>query len=118
MFIHHFSDDDEEENMTRTIESLGIAAGFALLIGMPVAASAYTGQNLAPQARVTIEQARSIAQKTIPGTITDEELEQERGGSGLRYSFDIKRDHKTYEVGVDARTGTVLEHKVEGPNPD
>ena len=42
------------------------------------------------KAKVTIDEARSIALKARPGTITDEELEKERGGSGLRYSFDIK----------------------------
>jgi hypothetical protein len=29
------------------------------------------------------------------------------GGSGLRYSFDIKSDGAGYEVGVDTQTGTV-----------
>jgi hypothetical protein len=53
-----------------------------------------------------------------PGKITDEELERERGGSGLRYSFDIKHSSSTQEVGVDAQTGKVLENKKEGPNPD
>jgi len=42
------------------------------------------------------------------------ELEREHGGSGLRYSFDIKSGVKVYEVGVDAKTGKVLENAVEG----
>lgn len=56
--------------------------------------------------------------KAHPGKITDEELENEKGGSGLRYSFDIKRGSVTQEVGVDAKTGKVLENKKEGKNPD
>jgi uncharacterized membrane protein YkoI len=56
--------------------------------------------------------------KACPGTITDEELEKEMGGSGLRYSFDIKSGRTVYEVGVDAQTGKVLENKKEGPHPD
>jgi uncharacterized membrane protein YkoI len=56
--------------------------------------------------------------KAAPGTITDQELEREPGGSGLRYSFDVKRGGQTCEVGVDAKTGAVLENKIEGPNPD
>jgi uncharacterized membrane protein YkoI len=52
-----------------------------------------------------------------PGKIMDEELERERGGSGLRYSFDINSGAITYEVGVDAKTGKV-ENAKEGPNPD
>src|SRR5207253_5135891 len=49
----------------------------------------YDGQNLASNASVSIEQARLIALKARPGSIADEELEKEKGGSGLRYSFDI-----------------------------
>ncbi len=49
--------------------------------------------------------------KAHPGKITDEELEKEKGGTGLRYSFDIKRGAVTQEVGVDAQTGKVLENK-------
>ncbi|WP_454887076.1 PepSY domain-containing protein [Sphingomonas oryzagri] len=36
----------------------------------------------------------------------------------MRYSFDVMSHGKTYEVGVDARTGKVLENKAEGKNPD
>ena len=39
-------------------------------------------------------------------------------GGGLRYSFDIKSDKVVYEVGVDAKTGKVLENKKEGRHPD
>jgi hypothetical protein len=34
------------------------------------------------------------------GAITDEELEKEKGGSSLRYSFDIRSGKVTYEVGA------------------
>jgi uncharacterized membrane protein YkoI len=88
----------------------------AILVAGPSAA--YTGQQLAGKAKITIEQARAIALKAHPGRITDEELERERGGSGLRYSFDVKNGAVTHEVGVDARTGRVLENKTEGANPD
>lgn len=81
-------------------------------------AMAYTGQGLAKQAKVSITEARAAALKAFPGKITDEELEKEKGGSGLRYSFDIKRDKVTQEVGVDAQTGKVLENANEGSHPD
>jgi hypothetical protein len=45
-------------------------------------------------------------------------LEKEKGGSGLRYSFDIKRGAVVHEVGVDAQTGAVLENAKEGSHPD
>lgn len=69
-------------------------------------------------ATVSLSDARKIALEARPGTITDEELEKESGGSGLRYSFDIKSGTTTYEVGVDAKTGKVLENTPEGKNPD
>ena len=94
----------------------GRAMSLAFLAVLP--AIAYTGQKLAKEAKISMSQARSIALKAYPGKITDEELERERGGSGLRYSFDIKSGGITQEVGVDAKTGKVLENAKEGPHPD
>ena len=42
----------------------------------------------------------------------------EKGGSGLRYSFDIKNGKVTYEVGMEAATGKALENKAESPHTD
>lgn len=80
--------------------------------------SRFAGSNLLPMAKVSLAQARATATAARRGKITDQELEKESGGTGLRYSFDIKSKGKTFEVGVDARTGKVLENKAEGPNPD
>ncbi len=60
---------------------------------------------IATDVKVSIAQARAIALKAHPGNIADVELEREAGGTGLNYSFNIKRDTITQEVGVDARTG-------------
>jgi len=92
-----------------------ISLGLALAVST---AQAYTGENLAKNAKVGIADARAIALKARPGQITDEELEKEVGGSGLRYSFDIKKGTTTYEVGIDAQTGAILENAPEGKNPD
>jgi len=92
------------------------ALSLALLFACP--ALAYKGEELAKDAKVSIAEARAIALKAHPGKITDEELEREAGGTGLRYSFDIKSGSSTQEVGVDARTGRVLEKTKEGKNPD
>ena len=83
-----------------------------------VHAFAYTGQEFAGEAKISLEQARTIALKAHSGKVIDEELEQEKGGSGLRYSFDIRQGKVTQEVGVDAKTGEVLENAPEGKNPD
>ena len=90
----------------------------ALITVPPTVSLAYTGQELEKGAKVSIADARAIALQTRAGTITDEELEHEKGGSGLRYSFDIKSGSAVYEVGVDAQTGKVLENKKEGRHPD
>jgi uncharacterized membrane protein YkoI len=73
---------------------------------------------MAAGAKVSIRQARATALKAVPGAITADELEKKGGGTGLRYSFDIRRGTKTFEVGIDARTGAVLENNVERPHPD
>jgi len=105
--------------MTLNKMKVYIASGAAIiLMTATLPAMAYTGQKLASQAKVSITEARSIALKAHPGKITDEELEKEKGGTGLRYSFDVKRGTVTQEVGVDAHTGRVLENKKEGPHPD
>jgi uncharacterized membrane protein YkoI len=103
---------------TTTIPRVGLFALSAIVVALAAPALAYTGQELASKAKITIERAREIALKAHPGRITDEELERERGGSGLRYSFDIKNGAITQEVGVDAANGRILENKLEGPNPD
>ncbi len=96
-----------------------IYASTLLVLALPSAALAWTGEKYASQAKFTMERATVIALKKRPGTITDRELEREHGGSGLRYSFDIKgTDGAVYEVGVDAKTGKVLEDSKEGPHPD
>ncbi len=99
----------------------GVAGLLALSSYAMAATSApghYSGDRYATQAKITLEQAQAITLKARPGTVTDEELEKEKGGSGLRYSFDIKVGDITFEVGIDAKTGVVLENAAEGKNPD
>ena len=86
--------------------------------GLAGGAFAYTGEKLAQTAKVSMERATDIALQARPGKITDKELEREKGGSGLRYSFDVLSKGMTYEVGIDARTGAVLENAREGAQPD
>lgn len=98
-----------------------VIAAAALFGATAVTATAprhFAGAELLSQAKITLAQARQTAVRAHPGVITDQELEKERGGTGLRYSFDIKKNGKTFEVGVDARTGKVLENDAEGANPD
>jgi uncharacterized membrane protein YkoI len=98
--------------MTPRIFAVTLAAAL-LATAAAAAPSPLKGQALSGQAKVSLEQARAIATKIRPGKIIDQELEKEAGGSGLRYSFDIKAGKATYEVGVDAVTGKVLENGSE-----
>lgn len=106
--------------MTTPFWTCRAAACGLLFLALSAAGSAiaFTGEKLAKEAKIGIAEARATALKAHPGKITDEELERERGGSGLRYSFDIKSDGSTQEVGVDAKTGKVLENAREGAHPD
>lgn len=94
------------------------AASLGLALSLATAAVAYSGEKLAKNAQVTMDQATAIALKARPGKITDKELEREQGGSGLRYSFDVTAGDGKYEIGVDAATGKVLENSREGAHPD
>lgn len=93
-------------------------AGLISIAAISISAYAFDGQQLEKDAKISIEQARAIAIKAFPGKITDEELEKEKGGSGLRYSFDIKNGQTEQEVGIDAETGTVLENSSETSDKD
>ena len=86
----------------------------ALFITSATASHAFEGENLSKAATITLDQARAAALKAQPGKILDQELEHRKGGSGLRYSFDIKVGAVTYEVGIDAKTGAVLQNSAEG----
>jgi uncharacterized membrane protein YkoI len=79
---------------------------------------ALTGGKFLPEAKVTLAQARKLALKAYQAKIVSEELEKESGGSGLRYSFVIRGKNIKHEVGIDAKTGKVLENSIEGEHPD
>lgn len=91
-----------------------IALAAVLAAGLTSAfATAATNATLAAQAKITLPQARAKALAAVPGKIAASELEQEAGGSGLRYSFDIATAAGTREVGIDAKTGAVLENSAD-----
>ncbi|HEV2364146.1 MAG TPA: PepSY domain-containing protein [Caulobacteraceae bacterium] len=101
--------------MKTILTALAVAA---LASGAAAASNhlAFTGAR--SQAKISLAQARAAALAARPGKITDQELEKEGGGSGLRYSFDVLSAGKVWEVGIDAKTGKVLENDRESANPD
>ena len=98
-----------------------LTIGFVLLSSSLMASvhaeTAYKGSEYASEAKLTLDQAGNIAQKAYPGTVTEVELEHKIGGSGLRYSFDIRAHHMTHEVAVDAKTGDILKN-IREPESD
>lgn len=74
----------------------------------------YPGEEWAKDTKIGIADARARALKLQPGQLIDEALERESGGSGLRYSFDIKVNRIVHTVDIDAVTGKILENSVEG----
>lgn len=103
------------KHATLSMVTLGLAAATL----STASAHAYAGSQYAPKARISIAQARNLAHKALPGgKIISEELEPEAGGSGLRYTFDVKVKGAVREIGIDAKTGKLLENSAEGADSD
>ena len=71
---------------------------------------------LQKEARFSMEDARAMALRTVPGaTIQDGEIERE--GGKLIYSFDMKVAGKSGidEVNIDAMSGKLVSHQHETP---
>lgn len=102
--------------MSRNIHRITTAFMAVTAVALPLAFGQAQASTKA-HPKVTMGEARAIALKAHPGTIVKAELEHEGGGSGLRYSFDMRQGKSWREVGVDAMTGHVLENKPEGANP-
>jgi uncharacterized membrane protein YkoI len=66
----------------------------------------------APKPKVSKARAEKIALKLAPGRIISSEYEKE--GGGWRWSFDIQQKGHVQEIGIDGRTGKVVEDKSEG----
>ncbi|MEO7635627.1 MAG: PepSY domain-containing protein [Sphingomicrobium sp.] len=66
----------------------------------------------APTPKISMAHARATALKLAPGKIISSEYENE--GGGWRYSFDIQQPGNVQEIGIDGRTGKVVENKSEG----
>ncbi len=80
---------------------------FAVTLAAALASVAAAGTAFA--AKITMEEAKALALKAVPGTITRQELENEHGRE--QYSFEIKptgEKEATAEVAIDANDGSVV----------
>ena len=92
-----------------------IAMIAALAIGSTAIAAAPAQK--APTPKISMPQARAMALKLAPGKIISSEYEKE--GGIWRYSFDIQQRGNVQEIGIDGRTGRIVENKSEGKvDPD
>ena len=85
---------------------LGTAA-----LAMSLGAHAATRRH-APKPLVSKARAESIAMAAAKGgKVVSSEYEKE--GGGWRWSFDIRQNGKIHEIGVDGRTGRIVENSWE-----
>ena len=66
----------------------------------------------APTPRLSMALARAKALRLAPGRVISAEYEKE--GGIWRYSFDIQQRGNVQEIGIDGRTGKIVENKSEG----
>jgi uncharacterized membrane protein YkoI len=97
---------------------VGLMVMAVLMLTPVITVSAHPSGNATKPPHISLQQARAVALKVFPGRIIKEELEREKGGSGLRYSFDIRHGKLIHEVGVDAETGKLLENSDDSSDND
>lgn len=98
-----FPQASKESKLPNQIKFIAVVA--ALSIGTAAAAQP-------PKPRISMTHAKAMALKLAPGKIISSEYENE--GGGWRYSFDIQQKGNVQEIGIDGRTGKVVENKSEG----
>jgi uncharacterized membrane protein YkoI len=89
--------------------SRNLIASALLFTGLCAAGAA---QATAPTPKISMAHARTIALKAAPGKVISSEYEKEAGGG--RYSFDIQQKGHVQEIGVDGKSGKIVENKSEG----
>jgi uncharacterized membrane protein YkoI len=104
----------------RDVISAGSALAALALFFSPIAHAGdnntgyYSGYELSKDAQITMEEASMIALKIHPrGVIINRVLAREPGGTGLRYTFSVVAQARSFEVGVDAGSGDVIEDQLE-----
>ena len=91
--------------IVRTLSA--VAAATILSTSVFAAAPAH-----APKPHISMARAKAMALHLAPGKIISSEYEKEDGI--WRWSFDIQQKNNVQEIGIDARTGKVVENKSEG----
>lgn len=87
-----------------------IVHSIAVVSALAIGSSAFATQ--APAPKISMAKARAMALHLAPGKIISSEYEKE--GGIWRYSFDIQQKGNVHEIGIDGRTGKIVENKSEG----
>jgi uncharacterized membrane protein YkoI len=82
----------------------------ALVAALGVGSSALAAK--APKPKISMAKAKAMALRLAPGRIISSEYDKE--GGDWRYSFDIQQKGNIQEIGIDGRTGRIIENKSEG----
>lgn len=62
---------------------------------------------------ISIDEARRIAVRAYPGTVTDQKTKTTRDGKISRYLFNIQNGVFPQHVVVDARTGKIVRYRIK-----
>ena len=83
-------------------------AGALVLVVGGVAMAGNTGESLkvVPKDLLSVEEAETIAVKSVGGIVTEVELDREK--SGVIYEVEVRSNGIEYNLDIDAKTGKVL----------
>jgi uncharacterized membrane protein YkoI len=98
--------------MTKTHPAAALLIAGILATGAAQAKTAAPAKVAVPAPKISMAKARAMALHLAPGKIKSSEYEKE--GGGWRYSFDIQQKGHIQEIGIDGKTGKVVENKSEG----
>ena len=103
-------------NRSLMLAVLALCAAASTTSGAQAAKKKETQAELQKEAKMTMKDARVMAEKTVPGA-TVQAGEIEREGGKLIYSFDMKVAGKSgiEEVNIDAMTGKLISKQHESP---
>lgn len=90
---------------------LAVVAAGAASVATLASTAPHAAQKPAPA--ISMAQAKAIALKLAPGTVISSEYEFE--GGSWRYSIDIQQKGNVQEIGIDGKSGKIVENKSEGP---
>lgn len=101
-------------NLTLLSTSLALALSLAA-VSSPANASSHASEVRAAQAaKVSLQQAITIASKQASGTLVSAEFDDDDSDAkGGVYEIELNSDSNNYEIKVDATTGKVIKKEVE-----